>query len=51
MLLRQLPLREGRVVAFHPPPNSGKGTGGISPEDTIWIMAQIVKSFHQDKYR
>lgn len=49
-LLRQLPLREGRMVAFHPP-SSGKGADGTSPEDTTWIMARIVKSFHQDKHR
>lgn len=49
-LLRQLPLQEGRMVAFHPP-SSGKGADGTSPEDTTWIMARIVKSFHQDKYR
>lgn len=47
-LLRQLPLQQGRMVAFHPP-SSGKGADGISPEDMTWIMAQIVKSF--DKYR
>ncbi|KAI0278289.1 SGF29 tudor-like domain-containing protein [Russula aff. rugulosa BPL654] len=44
-LLRQLPLREGRMVAFHPP------SLGTSPEDTTWIMARIVRSFHQDKFR
>jgi len=49
-LLRQLPLREGRMVAFHPP-SIGKAADGTSPEDTTWIMARIVKSFHQDKYR
>lgn len=49
-LLRQLPLREGRMVAFHPP-SLGKGADGTSPEDTTWIMARIVKSFHQDKHR
>ncbi|KAH9168466.1 SGF29 tudor-like domain-containing protein [Lactarius sanguifluus] len=49
-LLRQLPLQEGRMVAFHPP-SSGKGADGTSPDDMTWIMARIVKSFHQDKYR
>ncbi|KAH9953344.1 SGF29 tudor-like domain-containing protein [Russula dissimulans] len=48
-LLRQLPLQEGRMVAFHPP-SSGKAADGTSPEDMAWIMARIVKS-HQDKYR
>jgi len=38
------------MVAFHPP-SSGKGADGTSPEDTTWIMARIVKSLHQDKYR
>jgi SAGA-associated factor 29 len=38
------------MVAFHPP-SSGKGADGTSPEDMTWIMARIVKSFHQDKYR
>ena len=50
MLLRQAPLQEGRMVAFHPP-SSGKGADGTSPEDTTWIMAKIVKASHQDKYR
>ena len=49
-LLRQAPLQEGRMVAFHPP-SSGKAADGTSPEDTTWIMAKIVKAFHQDKYR
>jgi len=49
-LLKQLPLREGRMVAFHPP-SSGKGADGTSPEDMTWIMAKIVKYFHPDKYR
>ncbi|KAI9443512.1 SGF29 tudor-like domain-containing protein [Lactarius indigo] len=49
-LLKQLPLQEGRMVAFHPP-SSGKGADGTSPDDMTWIMARIVKSFHQDKYR
>jgi hypothetical protein len=38
------------MVAFHPP-SSGKAADGTSPEDTTWIMARIVKSYHQDKYR
>jgi len=50
IILRQLPLQEGRMVAFHPP-TSGKGADGTSPEDTTWIMARIVRSFHQDKFR
>lgn len=49
-LQKQLPLQEGRMVAFHPP-SSGKGADGASPEDTTWIMARIVRSFHQDKFR
>lgn len=49
-LQRQLPLQEGRMVAFHPP-SSGKAADGTSPEDTTWIMARIVKSFHQDRFR
>lgn len=50
IILKQLPLQEGRMVAFHPP-TSGKGADGTSPEDTTWIMARIVRSFHQDKFR
>ncbi|KAI0248625.1 SGF29 tudor-like domain-containing protein [Lactifluus subvellereus] len=49
-LLKQLPLQEGRMVAFHPP-SSGKAADGASPEDTTWIMAKIVRSIHQDKFR
>ncbi|KAH9992031.1 SGF29 tudor-like domain-containing protein [Russula vinacea] len=49
-LQRQLPLKEGRMVAFHPP-SSGKAADGTSPEDTTWIMARIVKSLSQDRFR
>ncbi|KAI0269938.1 SGF29 tudor-like domain-containing protein [Gloeopeniophorella convolvens] len=49
-LLKQLPLREGRMVAFHPP-MPAKGADGTTPEDTTWIMARIIRAFAQDKHR
>lgn len=51
-LSKQLPLQEGRKVAFHPPQNSSKAvdsaTGG---KDEEWILAVVTKCINQDKNR
>ncbi|KAH8104552.1 SGF29 tudor-like domain-containing protein [Cristinia sonorae] len=52
-LAPQLPLQEGRKVAFHPPNNtSGKTDGGAgNGKDEEWILAVVIKSINQDKNR
>jgi SAGA-associated factor 29 len=47
-LAAQLPLQEGRKVAFHPP--TGSGTNGPTDEST-WILAVVTKCINQDKNR
>ncbi|EEB90918.1 hypothetical protein MPER_10813, partial [Moniliophthora perniciosa FA553] len=47
-LAKQLPLKEGRKVAFHPPPN--KNAGATEPDDN-WILAVVTKCIHADKNR
>lgn len=47
-LAAQLPLQEGRKVAFHPP--NGSGTNGPTDEST-WILAVVTKCINQDKNR
>ncbi|KAG6820179.1 hypothetical protein H0H93_004310 [Arthromyces matolae] len=49
-LHKQLPLQEGRKVAFHPPPNKGGSNGNDNDENT-WILALITKSINADKNR
>lgn len=51
-LHKQLPLRPGRKVAFHPPSNTSKAAesaGGGKDEE--WILAVVTKSINQDKNR
>lgn len=51
-LAKQLPLQEGRKVAFHPPPNTSKLAEGIPPgKDEEWILAVVTKCINQDKNR
>lgn len=51
-LAKQLPLQEGRMVAFHPPSNSGKPSDSANgDEDMIWILAKVTKCINQDKNR
>ncbi|EPQ54487.1 hypothetical protein GLOTRDRAFT_106180 [Gloeophyllum trabeum ATCC 11539] len=52
-LAKQLPLQEGRKVAFHPPPHSGKPgeTGGGETDENTWILAVVTKCINQDKNR
>ena len=47
-LAPQLPLQEGRKVAFHPP--TGSGTNGPTDEST-WILAVVTKCINQDRNR
>lgn len=47
-LAAQLPLQDGRKVAFHPP--TGTGTNGPTEEST-WILAVVTKCINQDKNR
>jgi len=47
-LAAQLPLQEGRKVAFHPP--TGSGTNAPTDEST-WILAVVTKCINQDKNR
>ena len=48
----QLPLQEGRKVAFHPPTNTSKGQdAGGSGKDEEWILAVVTKCINQDKNR
>jgi len=47
-LAKQLPLQEGRKVAFHPPPSAG--SNGETDENT-WILAVVTKCINQDKNR
>lgn len=43
---RQLPLHEGRKVAFHPP-----STGGAETDENTWILAVITRCFANEKHR
>ncbi|KAL1748430.1 SGF29 tudor-like domain-containing protein [Schizophyllum fasciatum] len=45
-LSKQLPLQEGRKVAFHPPQN--KAGASATDEDNAWIMAIVVKYIVRD---
>ena len=49
-LAKQLPLQEGRKVAFHPP-NAKPGEDGAPPDENQWILAVITKCINQDKNR
>lgn len=48
---KQLPLQEGRKVAFHP--TAGKTSDGVNTDvdENTWILAVIVNSINQDKNR
>ncbi|PCH40130.1 hypothetical protein WOLCODRAFT_88492 [Wolfiporia cocos MD-104 SS10] len=51
-LAKQLPLQEGRKVAFHPPQNTSKAADGITGgKDEEWILAVVTKCINQDKNR
>ncbi|KNZ81272.1 SAGA-associated factor 29 [Termitomyces sp. J132] len=49
-LHKQLPLQEGRRVAFHPPP--GKTANGTTDNDeNTWILALVTRCINADKNR
>ncbi|KAI0822258.1 SGF29 tudor-like domain-containing protein [Trametes gibbosa] len=50
-LAKQLPLQEGRKVAFHPPTNTSKADGVTGGKDEEWILAVVTKCINQDKNR
>ena len=50
-LAKQLPLREGRKVAFHPPPGKSSDGTATGDEENTWILAVISKCINQDKNR
>lgn len=43
---KQLPLQEGRKVAFHPP-----NTSGAEVDENTWILAVIMRCINQEKHR
>ncbi|KAF5382582.1 hypothetical protein D9615_002786 [Tricholomella constricta] len=47
----QLPLQEGRKVAFHPPPGKSANGGAADNDENTWILALIIKSINADKNR
>jgi len=49
-LAPQLPLQEGRQVAFHPP-NTKTDSGAGNGKDEEWILAVVTRCINQDKNR
>ncbi|KAF9220941.1 hypothetical protein BS17DRAFT_712952 [Gyrodon lividus] len=50
-LAKQLPLQEGRKVAFHPPAGKTADGGVVDTDENTWILAVITKCINQDKNR
>ncbi|TBU62334.1 SGF29 tudor-like domain-containing protein [Dichomitus squalens] len=50
-LAKQLPLQDGRKVAFHPPTNTSKNDAAANGKDEEWILAVVTKCINQDKNR
>ena len=50
-LAKQLPLQEGRKVAFHPPSNTSKADAVAGGKDEDWILAVVTRCINQDKNR
>ena len=50
-LAKQLPLLEGRKVAFHPPPGKSGGGGSGDGDENTWILAIVTKCINADKNR
>ncbi|EMD39968.1 hypothetical protein CERSUDRAFT_63483 [Gelatoporia subvermispora B] len=51
-LAKQLPLQEGRKVAFHPPQNTSRAADSVATgKDEEWILAVVTKCINQDKNR
>jgi SAGA-associated factor 29 len=47
----QLPLQEGRKIAFFPPYGVASGNTRADVDDTTWILAVVVECLNQDKNR
>ncbi|KAG2070358.1 hypothetical protein BDR04DRAFT_601527 [Suillus decipiens] len=50
-LANQLPLQEGRKVAFRPPAGKGADGRAADTDENTWILAVITKCINQDKNR
>ncbi|OAX44310.1 hypothetical protein K503DRAFT_765119 [Rhizopogon vinicolor AM-OR11-026] len=50
-LAKQLPLQEGRKVAFHPPAGKTADGSTADADENTWILAVITKCINQDKNR
>ena len=50
-LAKQLPLQEGRKVAFHPPAGKPGDASGTAGEEGTWILAVVTRCINQDKNR
>ncbi|KAF8895532.1 SGF29 tudor-like domain-containing protein [Infundibulicybe gibba] len=50
-LAKQLPLQEGRKVAFHPPAGKPTGGGTADTDENTWILAIVTKCINADKNR
>ncbi|KIM65922.1 hypothetical protein SCLCIDRAFT_111946 [Scleroderma citrinum Foug A] len=50
-LAKQLPLQEGRKVAFHPPAGKAADGSNADGDENTWILAVITKCINQDKNR
>ena len=50
-LAKQLPLQDGRKVAFHPPAGKTADGGTADADENTWILAVITKCINQDKNR
>ena len=50
---KQVPYREGRKVAFHPPSGASNAKGGESgdSDENTWILAVITKCINAEKGR
>jgi SAGA-associated factor 29 len=50
-LAKQLPLQEGRKVAFHAPAGKPGDASATGEEEISWILAVVTKCINQDKNR
>ncbi|KAG9315887.1 hypothetical protein JVU11DRAFT_3536 [Chiua virens] len=50
-LAKQLPLQEGRRVAFHPPGGKTADGSTVDVDENTWILAVITKCINQDRNR
>ncbi|TFK74877.1 hypothetical protein BDN72DRAFT_788648 [Pluteus cervinus] len=48
-LMKQLPLQEGRKVAFHPPP--AKSGGNADQDENTWMLAIVTRCLSAEKNR